>query len=651
MEDAVKIVQVKLNEAIKEVEKLEYKLSNAQNEVERLKKALRAAIDREEKYNLQLKEANKTVQNSTKKLEAANKEIETLKENLDNAEAEVSERQRSYDEAKNVVDEGERKLQELTAGAYGLEEDDQVPILVKVWWRALKDEPEEPYVRELYRKLSESYGVIGKQVDKRENEQEREKAELDGGEYEQWLQEDKTGFHQQVRESLMGLVDYWSNWINAHDYEDWSDIAQNEKDIIAIEFDSWDKESENLQAKTLGERSGQWLEWIGEVIEEEQKTGLSDLDPKLLLERFQNFLRLMKTRIELNKSQKKAARAETDLIKTEEDKNNLTSALNSATNSLAQVQSDLAMAVEHKKTTLEELDKATRKKKELEIDFASAKEVVNTMEELLETQIVEKNKLVSHLNRVEAIRKEFNKVAHNYKKQFIHYGDTKAHFVHLLDGGVADNLGFTSLLEILEGFEKLKEREVDNVFILAVNARTEPTNRFASQRESPGVVDTIRTITGTAIDGKSFLLERELDRTTEQLLADKVIKNRYMVYVDFEKISEYGNSKDKYFDTHGYENDGINADATLSTTDGHLVTKGMEKTNDILQECQSRFQRIQTNWRLEQQDVEALVNMGELLVRESPEYKRWIETVGGNVEPRTDTILSICTRYLKMADE
>ena len=44
------------------------------------------------------------------------------------------------------------------------------------------------------------------------------------------------------------------------------------------------------------------------------------------------------------------------------------------------------------------------------------------------------------------------------------------------------------------------------------------------------------------------------------------------------------------------------------------------------------------------------MGMGEILVRESVDFKRWVDKVGGTVEPTTNTISSICKRYLEFSD-
>ena len=92
------------------------------------------------------------------------------------------------------------------------------------------------------------------------------------------------------------------------------------------------------------------------------------------------------------------------------------------------------------------------------------------------------------------------------------YGDgVNRPFLHLVDGGVADNLGMRSVLDTLELLEALRESGVrtpfDNmrrIIVFVVNSISEPPTNWDRSEEPPGTVATMLKSAGTPIDRNSF---------------------------------------------------------------------------------------------------------------------------------------------------
>ncbi len=99
--------------------------------------------------------------------------------------------------------------------------------------------------------------------------------------------------------------------------------------------------------------------------------------------------------------------------------------------------------------------------------------------------------------------------------------DHQQEYVHLLDGGLADNIAATSALTSLfgvkfseEGLNKLNTGQIKNLVIIAVNARSDADTTLDQQASTPGVVSVIGSVIGTPIDSAS--------RGSMSKLADKV---------------------------------------------------------------------------------------------------------------------------------
>lgn len=84
-------------------------------------------------------------------------------------------------------------------------------------------------------------------------------------------------------------------------------------------------------------------------------------------------------------------------------------------------------------------------------------------------------------------------------------------YLHLVDGGVSDNVGMRGVLDVLSTFEALHaagERtpydHVRNIFIFVVNSLATPPNDWNKREDSPGLFDVLLKATGTPIDRYSY---------------------------------------------------------------------------------------------------------------------------------------------------
>jgi hypothetical protein len=192
--------------------------------------------------------------------------------------------------------------------------------------------------------------------------------------------------------------------------------------------------------------------------------------------------------------------------------------------------------------------------------------------------------------------------------------------VHLLDGGIADNLGLAGPLETLTARgddprvrPAIRRGEVRRVVIVAVNARSQPDSSVGRDGRTPGVASMILATIGAAIDGRSGGLLAQLD------ILPELIAGRYggtglevvPLAVDFEMIRD--------------------------------------------PECRVAFQNIGTTWSLSRREVDALQEMASALLRSSPAYLRLAGLAEG---PALDAALAVgqargrgaCARLLRRPD-
>ena len=88
---------------------------------------------------------------------------------------------------------------------------------------------------------------------------------------------------------------------------------------------------------------------------------------------------------------------------------------------------------------------------------------------------------------------------------------TKRPYLHLVDGGVSDNIGVRGVLDVLATFESLHAAgiatrfdSVRNVIVFVVNSLATPPNDWDLHEDPPGLFDVLIKASGTPIDRYSY---------------------------------------------------------------------------------------------------------------------------------------------------
>lgn len=115
--------------------------------------------------------------------------------------------------------------------------------------------------------------------------------------------------------------------------------------------------------------------------------------------------------------------------------------------------------------------------------------------------------LKNHKSRVNARRtaRAQNRMSYTQSMPF------RRDYVHIVDGGVADNLGLRQPLLALTSNDhswsvvpKLNNKEIDKILVIVVNAATSHDPERDKSSSVPGIFDTINTAAGVPLDNYSF---------------------------------------------------------------------------------------------------------------------------------------------------
>jgi len=166
-------------------------------------------------------------------------------------------------------------------------------------------------------------------------------------------------------------------------------------------------------------------------------------------------------------------------------------------------------------------------------------------------------------------------------------------YIHLVDGGITDNLGVRSLYDRLEliGGAKNLTRILDHtpkyIVMIVVNAATRPENPMDSSSDTPSSIQVVDAVSDTQIDRYTTeslsLLEDAFSDWAAELSTPAHPVTPFFIKLDFESIGDY---KQRQF-----------------------------------------FNNMATSFSLPNDEVDLLIEAGHELLRESPEFQKLLETI------------------------
>ena len=170
-------------------------------------------------------------------------------------------------------------------------------------------------------------------------------------------------------------------------------------------------------------------------------------------------------------------------------------------------------------------------------------------------------------------------------------------YLHLVDGGITDNLGLRTFNEVIELYggmgaflQKLGRRPSRNSAIIVVDASTEPGYGIAASRKVPTIEQTIGAVTDIQLHRYNAttleLMQRSLKRWSDELAeSDDPVETR-LIEVN---LREFGSP-----------------------------------------EQQRMVNEIPTNYYLDETQVGVMIEAGRTLLRMNPDFQAFLESLKGN---------------------
>lgn len=198
-----------------------------------------------------------------------------------------------------------------------------------------------------------------------------------------------------------------------------------------------------------------------------------------------------------------------------------------------------------------------------------------------------------------------------YRSDVLGYLDSKNRpYIHLVDGGLSDNLGVRGLMDrVTLGIGQLRrgqisEGTVRKVVFVVVNAEREPSVNIDKSEHVPGLLDVFDTI--------MFSTSARVTTQTMQMVQD---------------TSRYWDSLRKSLNPQ--------LQALLAPQAKlHVVPVSLRDAPAGLSVPRQHLLRIPTLFTVNRKDVDALIEAGRQTLRQNPDYQALLRELGGQLSPR-----------------
>ncbi len=189
------------------------------------------------------------------------------------------------------------------------------------------------------------------------------------------------------------------------------------------------------------------------------------------------------------------------------------------------------------------------------------------------------------------------------------YADEKEHpYVHLMDGGLADNLGLRAIYDLYVREDirnKINNGKIKRLLVIVVNAKAQKKETFDKNEAPPGLKTTAYKTATVSMDNYSFeSVEVFADLLNERIKAQQSIAGCQQL------LNRHAQDSYKIPPLAG----------------GNLKLYVVDLAFDNLADPQMRnyFNSLPTSFKLSKEQVDKLIDVGGKLLAEHPEFKKFI---------------------------
>jgi len=188
-------------------------------------------------------------------------------------------------------------------------------------------------------------------------------------------------------------------------------------------------------------------------------------------------------------------------------------------------------------------------------------------------------------------------------------------FIHLIDGGVSDNIGVRGVLEALEEMRMSAEfsgevgfGDIHNVVLMVVNAHSSPDTKWDLDENPPGFFSQLMQSTGVPIDRYSFeTVETMKDRA-------EIMKRRRELLIAQKQLSGASHA---------------GAEASVPKINMEVIDIRFDAISDPSE--REYFMNLPTSFVLPAEDIDRLREMAGRLLRKSDNYEPILDSFNNKI--------------------
>ncbi len=193
---------------------------------------------------------------------------------------------------------------------------------------------------------------------------------------------------------------------------------------------------------------------------------------------------------------------------------------------------------------------------------------------------------------------DINRSNYYWSQSQQNYLDQPHPYVHLMDGGLADNIGLRPIIYEYEstGFINRNIPDIDRLVVIAVNARTVSKDKISDSHHTPHIIPSVAMATATiAMDNYSADSVDSVARLATELKKAK------------EDSAKFGGK------------------LKLHAPEPYVIELSFEAIPS--EQVRTKFYEIGTNFDLPSDQVKALINMGCVLLKNDPTFRCMLEDI------------------------
>lgn len=202
--------------------------------------------------------------------------------------------------------------------------------------------------------------------------------------------------------------------------------------------------------------------------------------------------------------------------------------------------------------------------------------------------------------------KDWTTQRYNAAKNLSIYLDDDHRYIHLMDGGLADNIGARAVLHAFDrGFirTRINQEEIRQLVLIVVNARTQEQDRYGHSKRPPGFFAVTKKTATVAMDNYSY---DSVSGLREALYAR--VQTQRDEQACFDLLSEQCPEAPKPFPLAG----GI---------DPYVIEINFEAIRQLPGENAGDYLSLPTSFKLSREQVAKLIEIGPRLLQAAPQYQ------------------------------